>query len=164
MPITVCGLHNVMNHIGAADFVVSINDPGEDSPIKNHTVSKVIVNFWDVEIPSGDDFTKMIFSVKSILRALDENKLTLDSNIVVHCRAGVSRSSAIAWLILIKLGMDYKDAFTLLFKQHSNIWPNTVVLGIGADLMRLPEEFKQFIQQVDVEIASNHSGYLGYGG
>lgn len=162
MSIRVCGLHDVKEHLDWADFIVSINDPGKKSPIKNH--KHVPVHFEDTEQPGETEFYQMRGCVQRVLDKVSAAGISLDSNILVHCRAGVSRSSAVAWLILIKLGMDYRDAFTLLYQQHPGIWPNCTVLGIGAVLMRQPIGFTEFYMQVDAEIASKRNKYLGYGG
>lgn len=164
MPIKVCGLHNVMAFVDDAHFVVGITDHGKKSPVVSIPIKQITVNFDDTEHPDDAEFMQMRSSVINILNAVDTSKLTQHSNIVVHCHAGVSRSSAMAWLILIKLGMDFKDAFSLLIKQHPNIWPNKVVLGIGASILKLPKEFNDFVSQVDAEIAQNRTEFLGYGG
>lgn len=164
MSIRVCGLHNVMSFVKDADFIVGITDHKVKSPVTSVNVPQVCVQFDDTEHPSDTEFMTMQLNVRRILNSIASSKLSLDSNIVVHCHAGVSRSSATAWLILIMLGMDFKDAFTLLFKQHSNIWPNKVVLGIGASILKLPKEFTDFVDQVDSEIAGNKTSPLGYGG
>ena len=164
MPIKVCGLHNVMAFADDAHFVASITDHQNKCPFTDKDTHVVRTVFYDTEHPDDVEFMRMRSGVVSILNAVDQRKITLHSNIVVHCHAGVSRSSAMAWLILIKLGMDYKEAFTLLYKQHPNIWPNKVILGIGGAILKLPPEFNEFVSQVDAEIASNRNEYLGYGG
>ena len=162
MPICVCGLQNVTNHIQNADVVVSILDPKKQIPFSHP--KHLVVSFEDIENPTDDEWMLMNAGVRRVLSFIDATSATLDSNIVVHCHAGVSRSSAMAWLILIKLGMDYKDAFTLLIKQNPQIWPNTVVLSIGAGILKLPKEFNAFVSQVNAEISLNQTEFLGYGG
>lgn len=164
MPIKVCGLHNVMAFADDAHFIVGITDHGKKSPVTSVNIPQITVNFDDTEHPDEVEFIKMRTGVRQILSSVSSNQLTPLSNIVVHCHAGVSRSSAIAWLILIQLGMDYKEAFSLLIKQHPNIWPNKVVLGLGASVLGLPKEFNDFVNQVDAEIAQNRTEFLGYGG
>lgn len=161
MPIKVCGVHNVLKHIDGADFIVAIRDPKRKSIVHN---PDVFVRFEDTEYPDDRDAAKMLFAVKTVLAAVDAKQVSLSDNIVVHCEAGVSRSSAMAWLILIKLGMDYKEAFRLLISQHPNIWPNTEVLSYGASLLKLPQEFRTFVAQVTAEISDKRGGFLGYGG
>ena len=166
MPLKVCNIHNVIDNIvDTTDLVVSILDSKKDAPNIPLEVPCIQVIFPDTEHPNDLEYMKMYHGVKRILDFIKSRPdITLSSDIIVHCHAGVSRSSAVAWLILIALGMDYKNAFTMLYKQHPNIWPNTTVLSLGSGFLKLPPEFDAFVTQVNTEISQNRSGYLGYGG
>jgi predicted protein tyrosine phosphatase len=124
----------------------------------------IVVRFDDTE-DLREDLTEMKNNVIKVLDWVGERTLALTSNILVHCHAGISRSSAMAWLILVKLGMEPKEAFQSLYKNRPIIWPNTCVLRLGAEYLSLGKEFLDLVILVDNEIAEIRSTqYLGYGG
>jgi predicted protein tyrosine phosphatase len=171
MPVTVTSIYGVHSLFNEANIVVSILNPNKDHEVRDF-LKKVPqaprekhfkAFFEDTEHPSELEWMKMSREVKSILYWVKRNA-TLDSDIVVHCHAGVSRSPAVAWLILVMFGMDAREAFDQLFKANRNIWPNTQVLAIGAEFLKLDPSFMQLVQQVETEIAMQKREYLGYGG
>lgn len=162
MRIHICGLHNVITRIKETnpDLIVSITDPGYPHQPFDTTIPAVYVQFEDTEHPNEDEHTTMVFGIKAIFNLIRNmramGKLSDDSTIVVHCHAGVSRSSAVAWLILMHMGVDFREAFRQLYVAHPNIWPNTQVLEIGSHIItpgvRVPEGFGAFVTQVNTEI------------
>ena len=143
------------------DFVVSIFDPHFKAPF-SHGDRDVhfVAHFEDTEHPREKDFMQMDREVRTILAWT--SKLPDDAKLLVHCHAGVSRSSAIAWLILIQHGSDPVEAFQSIFKKRSVIWPNTVVMSIGAKFLKLDPDFMITVARINGEIASRRSdtGYF----
>ena len=160
MSIKVCGLHDVKGELQSADFVVSILDEGFDFPISHpHCIQ---VHMADTEAPTDSERGQMRKEVERILSWVKDNNVTLDHRLIVHCHMGISRSSAISWLILVQLGMDYKDAFRLLWGQHPHIWPNLLVLQKGSRILNLHPDFMEFAMAVSEEIGNRRQSYFGY--
>lgn len=63
-----------------------------------------------------------------------------DTDIVVCCNGGVSRSSANAIGLLCSRGMAPLDAINLCFERKANIWPNTLILRFWDQLLGLNGE------------------------
>lgn len=81
----------------------------------------------------------------------------------MHCHAGVSRSSAIAWLIRIQHKQDIKQAFQEIFIKCPDIWPNTIVMDIGAGFLHNPN-ISKIAHEINAEISNRRTEFLGYGG
>jgi len=76
----------------------------------NHSDHK-IVSFADTTMVSAGAPTK-----KDVLDLISWGSGR--SNLLVHCHAGISRSTAIAWGIAIGNGMDEAEAIAMLVKNH----------------------------------------------
>lgn len=78
-----------------------------------------------VHIPMEDDETpiieKQLQEAISVLNTWDQEGHT----VLVHCRAGISRSATVilAWLIQYK-GMSFDDAWSIVVKSRNIIRPN----------------------------------------
>lgn len=142
------------------DWIVSILDPG--TLWESYGPHHLIVRFEDTEHPNEKELEVMKAGVKKILHFTE--KCPADSKLLIHCHAGISRSPAMAWLILIQKGMTPQDAFHLVLKDRPSLWPNTVVLEIGSKILNLGEDFKKLVTQVNTEISQGKRGFLGYGG
>ena len=75
---------------------------------------------------------------------------TDDDKVIVHCYAGVSRSTAVAISILCLHGMPVADAVNHINTIRDCMWPNTLLieyadtlLGLNCDLIREVEKFKE---------------------
>jgi predicted protein tyrosine phosphatase len=85
-------------------------------------------------------------------RILDFTKnLTSSDKVLVHCIAGISRSTSAAIAILIQHGMSYEDAYNHISAQRRHLAPNRLVVsytdehfGLNGDYYRFVEERIQF--------------------
>jgi predicted protein tyrosine phosphatase len=75
-------------------------------------------------------------SSAQVQAALDWARPRLDEPILVHCVAGISRSSAIACLIARCAGDDTEAASILDASRH---WPNPRIVQIGVRLLAAPD-------------------------
>ena len=165
MPVTVCSKEVAPKLAENHDFVVSCLDPNMRKKwTHNFGPNHLTTFFEDTEHPSEKEWMQMNREVRTILGWARTKKLTLEDRILVHCHAGVSRSSAVAWLLLVMLGMDQKEAFQNLLVRFPNIWPNKEVMSIGDTFLEKKGELYKFACSVDVELSERHRGYLGYGG
>ena len=130
------------------DYVISILDPNFKWS-HNFGSNSIIARFPDTEHANEIVWTQIYREVRTILEWARIKKVDLDSKLLVHCHSGVSRSSAIAWLLLIQMGMDMVEAGKLLYKQHPYIWPNLLVMSFGDTILNKGGELFKFACRSD---------------
>lgn len=104
----------------------------------NHLIRTFDDISWGVFCPSIND-------VEEMLNFASEN----NGDILIHCHAGMSRSTATAWGVAIQRGLDPLDAYITLRDIHPKgrmFWPNdAIVSALGeifdiADLAQINEQ------------------------
>ena len=82
--------------------VISINNPEEEppKPLENHPGKHLVLHFHDISVnPGKGNFTNPGRDhVKAIIKFA--KTMTSSSNVLSHCAAGISRSSAAALIII----------------------------------------------------------------
>lgn len=58
-----------------------------------------------------------------------------DDRVLIHCHAGISRSTATAIAVLIQHGMSVPDAYDHAFSIRPHMNPNTLIIGFADDLL-----------------------------
>jgi len=122
--------------------VVSIREPLENAAIdrmKEKAVSFIPLSFHDIwsETQTGNG-RYVLASREQVAEVLAWAKGK--DNILVHCHAGISRSSAMAFVIACQV-MPVADALKILdFKVH---WPNTHIVALGEAILG-----KKILQEV----------------
>jgi predicted protein tyrosine phosphatase len=164
MQIKITDMYEAREIANDYDFVISVFDPNKRAIFRLDHNKHFVAKFWDTEHPNEMEWSEMSSEVRSILSWVKNQDIKDETKVLVHCHAGVSRSSALAWLILIQSGVEWTQAFQSLFKNRSQIWPNKVVMSLGAEFLNLDPAFMKLVSGIDAEIAINHREYLGYGG
>jgi predicted protein tyrosine phosphatase len=83
-----------------------------------------------------------------------------DEPLLIHCQAGISRSTAIAWILLYDKLKDRPGAvhqsFDIVRKLRPILWPNRHVLRLGVEALvlvgrrrRIMQEFLNCLDQLD---------------
>jgi predicted protein tyrosine phosphatase len=141
----------------SSDLFISILDPGTrfSKLGDNHFITRFIDSYG----PTPGELSKMKVGVKSILTWVKNHNPTLDTNILVHCHAGISRSSAIAWLLYIQMGVDPEEAFKMLYSNHPSIWPNRWVLIIGAEHLKLDSKDLKLFKKINDILTEKMKAY-----
>jgi len=68
---------------------------------------------------------------------------------VVHFHAGVSRSPAGAWIVLVARGWDAEDALLEIKRIRPEAWPNTTLMRLGGKVLGIPEhELERVIKKI----------------
>jgi predicted protein tyrosine phosphatase len=130
MDVTICGLDELGLHRRAGvTHVLSILDPDWPEPEEFSLWpphDRLLLRFHDViqdgagwEAPGADD-------VSAILRFGRSLPLDRPVHLLVHCHAGVSRSTAAAGILLCQHAPGHEEeAFLRLLRLRKHGWPNT---------------------------------------
>jgi len=147
MAVTIASLPEAKQICGAFDYIISITDPNVKLPSlgPNH----IHVRFLDAEHPDERTYTAMVAGVTRILSWVREHNLTGKEKILVHCHAGVSRSAAIAWALLVMFGEDYETAYQALHTARPIIWPNLNVVQLADSFLGCDGAFLRVARSVD---------------
>jgi predicted protein tyrosine phosphatase len=140
---TICGIGELGDHCGVGvTHVLSILDPEAPEPpvfgsFGEH--SRVELRFHDVieELPDrvvpGAQQVQQILAVGRDLTA----SATADAQLLVHCHAGVSRSTAAMTLILAQACPDRSgvEIVNEVLRIRSPAWPNLRIIELGDELL-----------------------------
>jgi len=139
--VTICGIDELGFHCAAGvTHVLSILDPGWPEPEAFNAFDpnrRLELRFHDVieagpgwVAPEGQDIEHLL----AFGRDLTEVRGT---HLLVHCHAGVSRSTAAATLILAQTRPDRPadEALLAVVRQRPRAWPNLRILELGDALL-----------------------------
>lgn len=162
MPITIASLDEALTIAQNFDYIISLTDPSQR--MKSFGDNHIHVKFPDTTHPTDLEYMKMYSGVLQVINWVKRNKLTPEHKILVHCHAGISRSSAMAWTLKVMFGeTDYREAFNSLKENRTYIWPNTQVIAFADEILGLEGKFSQVGKDVDAEIAVERtSPYLRF--
>ena len=86
--------------------------------------------------------------IEEIIKIFKEHDMHKKS-VLVHCRAGISRSTAIAIGLLIVSGKSVSEAFEQIHIIRDCLWPNDTILkhfddilGLNGELVKFDKEWK----------------------
>ena len=139
--ITICGIPELGEHSTAGvTHVLSILGPNwPDPPVfadfaPHH---RLLLRFHDVIDPLPDQFAPTSSDVERLLQFGREVCATPDAHLLVHCHAGVSRSTAAAALILAQAHPDRpaRAALDAVAQIRPRAWPNIRILEFGDALL-----------------------------
>jgi predicted protein tyrosine phosphatase len=139
--ITICGIAELGEHVAAGvTHVLSIlgptsPDPPEFAAFAPHR--RLILRFHDVIEPQSDQNAPTREDVERLLVFGREVSETPEAHLLVHCRAGVSRSTAAAALILMQANPEWPASAALdaVAAIRPRAWPNLLILEIGDALL-----------------------------
>ena len=118
------------------DGVITIEDSLVDEPLRIHQADcpQLVLCFDDIASPKDDWVLPNRKHVKSALNFADELR---GGSLLIHCHAGISRSSAVALAIIAKeLGAEKeKQACIKLEKVNPNSAPNALVVRLSDEIL-----------------------------
>lgn len=147
--ITVCGLEELAGHADReVSHVLSILDPDQPEPeafgaygeharleLKFHDIIEETAGF---EAPQPRHVEKMLEFGQDLLRDPENVR-----HLLVHCHAGISRSTAAMTLLLAQaqptLGAD--EVLAQVVRIREKAWPNLRILTFGEELLGRRGEF-----------------------
>ena len=112
-----------MDWKGEKTIIVSINEPGYDAPpFQNKDLLAIFpMFFWDIEQPVYDLEPATREDIKGIKEFIDKYKNQAE-HIIVHCAAGISRSSATAAAISDYLGIEHHIFFDRRYSPNMHVY------------------------------------------
>ena len=136
-PIHICSLDAVKEtDISIYDGVITIEDSRIEDPFRVEKAhpKQLVLCFDDISVPL-DDFIEP--QEKHILQALSFADRIGEGSILIHCHAGISRSSAIALAIIAKrLGAGKeKDAIKVLEQINPHSRPNKSIVWLTDEIL-----------------------------
>ena len=135
--ITICGIPELGEHCAAGvTHVLSILGPNSPDPPELAEFAphrRLILRFHDVIEPRPDHIAPTRGDVERLLIFGREVSETPGAHLLVHCRAGVSRSTATAALILIQANPEWRAraALDAVAAIRPRAWPNLLILEFG---------------------------------
>jgi predicted protein tyrosine phosphatase len=117
--------------------VVTIEDPGQRNPLRFHKSphpDHLVLKFEDVDIR---DEAIALPKEQHVRAVLEFGRRHTDDDILVHCKAGIARSTALALTIIAdRLGPGQEAAAVArLLEVRPEAAPNLLILGMADDLM-----------------------------
>jgi predicted protein tyrosine phosphatase len=139
--ITICGIPELGEHSAAGvTHVLSILGPNSPDPPEFAAFAphrRLILRFHDVIEPQPDQIAPTREDVERLLVFGREVSETTEAHLLVHCRAGVSRSTAAAALILMQANPEWPASAALdaVAAIRPRAWPNLLILEFGDALL-----------------------------
>jgi predicted protein tyrosine phosphatase len=142
--LTVCGLDELGHHCArGVSHVLSILDPGWPEPEAfwgydpHH---RVTLRFHDTLQPGPDLVLPTIENVETILgfgRGLIADSERHHIHVLVHCHAGISRSTAAMAILLAQAGPKGVEdrVFGQIQELRPQAWPNSLMIGLADELL-----------------------------
>ncbi|MGE5270807.1 MAG: tyrosine phosphatase family protein [Thiohalocapsa sp.] len=141
--VTICGIPELDAHCAAGvTHVLSILDPEWPDPTAFDAFAphrRLALRFHDIieavpdrRAPSREDVEQLLAFARDELRDPRQRHL------LVHCHAGVSRSTAATALILAQAAPQRpaQDVLDAVVRLRPHAWPNLRILELGDELLR----------------------------
>jgi len=139
--ITICGIRELGEHSAAGvTHVLSILGPNSPDPPEFTAFAphrRLNLRFHDVIEPQPDQIAPTREDVERLLVFGQEVAETPEAHLLVHCHAGVSRSTAAAALILMQANPEWSAGAALdaIAEIRPRAWPNLLILELGDVLL-----------------------------
>lgn len=175
--IKVLGIAKAKQQIGAdwpTHIISVINDAGPNWPattIDRQHNNHAIYNFHDVENDDPEEYADLtpptMNEIQDILETVDYWQLDDSSKLLIHCSAGKSRSTAIAFALLVKAGMSPADALKKVKLLSPAMCPNRLMVELfdtamgmnGALRTEVEDYYARSILQIPGLAFPNRGGY-----
>ena len=136
-PIHITSLHQVRElDVSTYDGIITIEDTTIREPFRVQTnePKQLILRFDDINKPMDDYIIPQMSHIKRALEFADKIE---DGSLLIHCHAGISRSSAIALAVIAKrLGSGKEEeAVKTLEHINPNCRPNKSIVEMTDELL-----------------------------
>lgn len=135
--VTITTLNRARRTKRRHDAVLTIEDPGQRNPLRFHVSphpEHLVMKFEDVDFAEP---TLALPREEHVAAALDFGRRHRDGSMLVHCKAGIARSTALALAIIADRlgGGREKDAVAELLAVRSEAVPNLLILAMADALL-----------------------------
>ena len=154
--LTICGLDEIEGHGSrAVTHVLSILDPEwpdpDFGPYGPHR--RTVLRFHDAIDPAPGVILPTVGDVDAILafgRAIGDDPGGPEAHLLVHCHAGISRSSAAMTMILTQADPDADEGAIVdrISAIRPQAWPNLRMIGFADDLLARGERLTRAVTQL----------------
>ncbi|MGC2202593.1 MAG: protein-tyrosine-phosphatase, partial [Stellaceae bacterium] len=127
--LTICGIEELAGHCEAGvTHVLSILDPGWPEPEALSTFAvnrRLKLRFHDVIEPHPEWIVPERWDIELLLAFARDLSASHETHLLVHCHAGVSRSTAAATLVLAQTCPNWsaEDALQAVVRLRPRAWP-----------------------------------------
>jgi predicted protein tyrosine phosphatase len=133
----IVGRHKVLDSINSdISGVISINDVGDTSPVQDVDIPKLILHFDDLWQDTAIN-APTIYDCQQIVEWARNRP---NNFLIVHCTAGISRSTAAAIAILFDSSRNIKSTIDYVLRLVPRASPNTLMLQHFDTLLRAKGE------------------------
>jgi predicted protein tyrosine phosphatase len=139
--VTICGIDELAFHCpGNVTHVLSILDPGwpEPEPLNTFDVTRRLkLRFHDIIEAQPGWILPERWDVELLLAFSRDLTVSKNAHLLIHCHAGVSRSTAAATLVLAQTWPDRpaEDALREVTRLRPRAWPNLRILELGDEIL-----------------------------
>lgn len=134
---TICGLAELGEHTNTSvQYVLSILDPGYPIPeyfTRFSERNRLELRFNDIIDETPGQLLASPADIDELLRFGQRIELDAPANVLVHCHAGVSRSTAAAALMLAQArpALSGSEIFDAMLHIRDWAWPNLRMVELG---------------------------------
>ena len=151
-PIHVCSLDQVRElDVSTYDGIITIEDTTIREPFRVQTdePKQLILRFDDINEPMDDYVIPQMSHIKRALEFADKFE---DGSLLIHCHAGISRSSATALAVIAKrLGSGKEEAAVNTLEHiNPNCRPNKSIVEMADELL---ERDGKLYKEVDEKLS-----------
>lgn len=139
--VTICGIPELGEHCSAGvSHVLSIIDTHEPRPPMLDSFGAVdheLIRFDDIvaEYPGFEACTQQ--HIERVLQFGERAHKKSDGHVLVHCHAGISRSTAAAAILMAQFAPGEEEAaFLKLLQLRKHGWPNTRMVEFADQLLK----------------------------
>lgn len=86
--------------------------------------------------------------------------ITNNDNVLIHCSAGISRSTACALTLLISKGFSYEDALKIVYKARPQACPNDTIVKLFDEFSNMNGELIKKYNVTKGEFITNFNNYV----
>jgi predicted protein tyrosine phosphatase len=139
--VTICGIEELEGHCaGGITHVLSILDPGWPEPesLSGFDINRRLrLRFHDVIESQPGWIAPEKWDVELLLAFSRGLAASEEAHLLVHCHAGVSRSTAAAILVMAQTCPDRPAAVVLgeVVRLRPRAWPNLRILELGDEIL-----------------------------
>jgi histidinol-phosphate aminotransferase len=129
------------------DFIIECLAIGNLQDAEAHPPVEAILNVSEFEYATDAIYKHLYFPDFEYLQDLPlieqgtafiRQQIQHRNRVLVHCFAGISRSTIICMAYLYECGMSLDEALTLVQARHPEAWPHEALLRSLRDWCRLP--------------------------